>query len=694
MLQELRPIILTVLLSSLTDSYNLSSFNYPPGDIKRCISILGDSVERFEVLPGIGWDNLENRDRSILVSYNFSKCQTTDDGQFIIPDNVFSIPIKTSYIELFGEMFRHWSEFTSTTASSINVETGLQFKKFSISGSFSTEFEKMKKNQIQDKSVTTRAQARFVRYSAKLQPDSKLSPAFQQRLKNIAFYIQKNMSRVASYESQLLVRDFGTHIVSSTDAGAIVTQIDEVKSDLIKSKNKDSSKIIAAVSASFQDKFNINSNFSKTASSEQVKEYERSRTHSVVNTFGGPIFKPHNFTLGEWASKIKTNLVAVDRVGFPIYELITLQSLPDLPPFLLFSVVEHVKAAVEEYYKFNTYRGCTDFDSPNFSYTANVEDGTCSYKTSNFTYGGVFQTCSQKGALNENLCKDLVQKNPLTGDFSCPSGYKPVLLLSSKMRSSETRSKCTSCGFLWLSTCCTNYHVHGTAYSEAKWCAVLGKTANKNGFLFGGIYSSTIDNPVTQTHGCPLYFYPLKIGTEMKVCVSDDFELGTKYSVPFSGFFSCKSGNPYAIGKDSSLNNTKDLHAFLTSGNPYLWPRGCPTGYSMHLAAVESGICEVNYCVKARAFSLKRFPQLRTPPFMELPTNAFNDGDDSTEVYVVNDDRKRWIHLTPKAPSDKTFKPMSALSNSFSMNKGVKIDISFIMVYQMVILVACFPNHF
>ncbi|XP_062617250.1 macrophage-expressed gene 1 protein-like [Saccostrea cucullata] len=661
MFRHLRFMILIALRSNFTNTTNLSNFNlYPVGDIKQCIAILGDSVERFEVLPGIGWDNLENRDRSVLVSFNFSKCQTTDDGQFIIPDNVFSIPLKTSHIELFGEMFRHWSDFTSTTASSINIETGLQHNKFKISGSFSSEFEKVKGNQITDKSVTTRVQAKYVRYSAKLQPDAKLHPAFQQRLKNIAFYIQKNMTRVASYESQLLVRDYGTHIVSSTDAGAIVMQIDDVKTSFTKLLDKDKSKIIAAASVSFLEKFKISGEYKTTASSELVKEYEANRTYSVINTFGGPIFKPHGFTLSEWASKIKTNLVAVDRVGFPIYELITLQSLPNLPPFLLYSVVEHVKDAVEEYYKFNTYRGCTDIDSPNFSYIANVDDGTCSYKASNFSYGGVFQTCTQSGQLHENLCTSLMQKNPLTGDFSCPVGYKSVFLSDSQITSSELRSKCSSCGFLWLKTCCSNYYVHGTAYSKAYWCAAFGNTAtaNHNGFLFGGTFSSSIENPLTQTHGCPLYYYPLTFGTDMHVCVSDDFELGFKYAVPFSGFFSCKSGNPYAIVEDTSLNDTKDLHAYLTLGDSYLWPRGCPSGYSMHLAAVEREACEINYCVRARAFSSRELPTIRKPPFMELPTNAFSDGDDSTEVYQVNDDRKTWIHLTPK--------PLLASSDSFS----------------------------
>lgn len=47
---------------------------FKEGDINRCFVYLGDGVERFEVLLGIGWDNLENRDGGLFVFFNYSKC--------------------------------------------------------------------------------------------------------------------------------------------------------------------------------------------------------------------------------------------------------------------------------------------------------------------------------------------------------------------------------------------------------------------------------------------------------------------------------------------------------------------------------------------------------------------------------------------------------------------------------------------
>lgn len=618
---------------------------FKEGDINRCLAYLGEGVERFEVLPGIGWDNLENRDGGLLVYFNYSKCQTTDDGKYLIPDNVFTVPMKRSRLEIFGEMFDHWTEYTSSTASSINANAELQRGTLGISGSFSAEFENVKKHQIADKSITTRVQAKYVQYTAKLQPGSPLSPSFRQRLKNIAFYVQKNMTIMASYASQILIRDFGTHILSRLDAGAIVTQIDEVKSTFAKSFDRDSSKIVAAATASFQSIFKFDGKFETTASSDIQKQYVGNRTHSVINAIGGPMFKPHNFTLNDWASQVKSNLVSVDRLGFPIFELITLESVPELPPFLLYSVVEHVKSAIEEYYKFNMYRGCTDIDSPNFSYMANVDDGSCTFKGQNFSFGGVYQTCYQTGQLNENLCNKYIQKNPLTSSFSCPTGYKAVHLSGNQIPSSELRQKCSSCGFLYLKECCTNFYVYGSAVYETYWCVNQKLAINHDGFLFGGIFSNTIDNPLTQSRDCPQHFYPLKIGADMHVCVSDDFELGFRYSVPFAGFFSCKTGNPLSIEDDKSIENDA-LNSYLSSAEPDEWPRKCPSGFSMHLAGIEIGTCEINYCVQARAFSFKGLPPIRRPPFFRLPTNAFDDGDNSKEYFEVGNDRKTWIELT------------------------------------------------
>jgi hypothetical protein len=593
------------------------------GDIRECLTGDGKDVTRFGVLPGMGWDNLRNKAGDMVVFFNYSECRTTDDGKYLIPDSVFTVPVKTSQVEISGETFQHWSDYISTTASSINSEASFFHVGVMLSGSFSKEKETVKRNQISGKSVTTRVQARYVRYSAKLQHGSQMSSVFRQQILNIANNIQRNLSTLAEYESQILVRDFGTHILSSVDAGAVVSQTDQIKSSFLKNLNKDTSKLLVAACGSYKSKFRMSSEYQSTSSKEFIGMYEGNRTHSAISAIGGPIFKPSKFSLNDWASQIKDDLVTVDRGGFPIYEVISVRNFPDIPLSTVYSTFEQVKNAVEEYYKFNTYRGCTDIDSPNFSYLANVDDGTCSYKVGNYSFGGVYQTCTETGQLHAKLCPSLRQKNPLTGNFSCPNGFKSVFLLNGKVFSSKTLKKCMPCGFLWLDTCCTDYLVYGSAEYDTYWCVGKSQSNSHSGFLFGGTYTSTVDNPLTQARECPLYFYPLAMSTDIKLCVSDDFELGIQYAVSFAGLFSCKSGNPLAIMREeTSKNGSKDIHSYLTSASSELWPHACPTGFSNLLAALAES-CEISYCVKLQSFSKQESPTIRRPPFIELPREAF-----------------------------------------------------------------------
>ena len=37
----------------------------------------------MEVLPGIGWDNLHNKDISLVFKYKYTQCQLTNDRKFL-----------------------------------------------------------------------------------------------------------------------------------------------------------------------------------------------------------------------------------------------------------------------------------------------------------------------------------------------------------------------------------------------------------------------------------------------------------------------------------------------------------------------------------------------------------------------------------------------------------------------------------
>ena len=531
------------LLSAVFGSQNDSSpSNFPLGDPRSCP--LSKGVYRFEVLPGGGWDNLRNLHMGVVSVMNYSKCKTSDDGKYLIPDNVFLYPVKESKVDTFAELYDHWNNYLSTTTKSINAEASANFFFGSISGSFSFEHESVKKHQVEDKAVTTRVQMRHVLYTAKLQPDCTLQPVFKSRLLEIASHLQHNNTAHANFLAQILVRDFGTHIITSVKAGAVLAKVDHLSKKFVADFSGGKSEITAAARASFFGRFGAKLSNSRKTEENTLNEYSQNTVHSTVLTFGGPPFRI-NSTINQWEDQLLDELVAVDRSGDPLHYAITPGSLPEVSGELTFQLSNVVEQAIKQYYKHNTIKGCTKMDSPNFSFQANLDDGSCKSPTNSYTFGGVFQTCQYQDSPAGDPCGPLLQKNPLTSDYKCSDDYEAVLVHQGRTPQSCHRD----CHGWWVFKRCRENC--GFATYSTYWCVAKGEVPSNTGYLFGGLYSTVLKNPVTQDHSCPLKFYPLLFGATMQVCVSDDYELGYQQSVPFGGFFSCNAGNPLGVKKSA-----------------------------------------------------------------------------------------------------------------------------------------------
>ena len=70
-----------------------------------------------------------------------------------------------------------------------------------------------------------RFQLRYLQYKARLDTERSYTKPFLDRLNRIAFFVAIGEDRVARYECQLLVRDYGTHVINSIDAGASLVKV-------------------------------------------------------------------------------------------------------------------------------------------------------------------------------------------------------------------------------------------------------------------------------------------------------------------------------------------------------------------------------------------------------------------------------------------------------------------------------------
>ena len=621
--------------ASANSQASARSLPYPPGDVRNCrqYSAVDPSVPLYhmEVLPGGGFDNLRNIDMGQVHFYNYSKCRKTGDGKYLLPDSVFAVPHQESSMKLFSEFFEHWDDYTSSFAFSINIGVDV----FSmISGKFSFGYQSVKSHQVMESSQTTRVQLRQNRYAIKLQPDSQLHPTFKSELFDIAANIQNGYQAYAEYLAELLVRDYGTHYTTSVDAGAAIVKTDQLRNQYVQNMYYYKTSVTQSASVNLMDMIGLSfsEGFQFSVSQADIAGYIDNRTYSEILTAGGPPMGS-NFSVDAWLVQVPDSLVAIDRQGLPLHYVINPTTLPELPEITVRQVSDTVYKTIHRYYRVNTRYGCTDPTSKNFDFHANVNSSKCKDPNTNYTFGGIYQTCERDTSYNgtEDLCvvgpNPGGQLNPLTGDYSCPKGYTSIMLhsgtLTHVVQKPTCNNVCHHCGFLGLSRCCQCLSVLkpflSVAHYAAYWCVALGEVDKYSGYLFGGVYTSLQSNPFTKAMVCPPYFIPLHFGQDIKVCVSDDYELGYEFSVPFSGFESCLSGNPLAASKSQQNSN-----------NTSKWPHGCPAGYSQHLITVDEG-CEIDYCVIANAFKTYTPLPAKLPPYRKRPQYAPN----ATETLVV-----------------------------------------------------------
>ncbi|XP_072120339.1 macrophage-expressed gene 1 protein-like [Mobula birostris] len=626
---------LCVLSVRATDN----SLQEPSGDgLSNCRK--QQSLTALEVLPGGGWDNLRNLDRGRVMTISYSQCKTSEDGEYFIPDQVYVVPRKQTSLDIMADMMNSWMDYKSTTSASVNSE--ISFLSI-LNAKFSASFERIKTAQVRDSSITTRIQVRNLIYHVKSIPNFKLDAGFKQQLIEIANHIENNQTRAADYYAQLLVLNYGTHVLTGVDAGASLVQVDQVKSSFVSDSWSQKSSISASAGATFFNVVNLGANLSLNLNSHEespdqfTRYYVGNRTHSRIESNGGVPFYP-GITLQKWQQEITNHLVAIDRSGQPLNFFVTPSKLPELPKPTVTKLSWAIKRAINLYYRVNFRPGCVDIKSTNFNFQANVDDGSCKGVGTNFTFGGVYQECTPvSGPDAESLCQSLAQKNPLTGAFSCPPGYSAIHLYSGQREEGLSRYECHQhCESCWIigSCCedvCSNVYYVNRARFESYWCAATPSTTvpQNSGYLFGGLYSSKSSNPVTQGHSCPTAFYPLQLFQHLQVCVSEDYEMGLRYSLRFGGFFSCEAGNPLAEPAQNPDRATA-------------YPKRCPEGYSQHLASISDS-CQILYCVKSGSFNNLKLAPINLPPFLHLP--LLTTGSTNT-VLVMTEYQKPWVKDT------------------------------------------------
>ena len=409
----------------------IQSQSYPIGDIRNCQTTnpqdSSSQLQTINVLPGLEFDNLRNLDVGQVYNISFSTCRVTGDGMYILPDDMYLVLILNSDIDYSAKVTNHFQQWKSCTSSSINAEAGGLFS--ILSGNFSSEYIDTKVKMVNSKSQFVQVGVHHRFYSVHINPDANLHPSFKSQILDIAVNVQNNNTERARYLSQLLVRDYGTHVITSVLAGAAIELNIFVSKDFMKDNAKSELTISASATAKFTKVIaSIFANYSFSSKYNQEESFSENITNSHVTTHGGPPCKlSSDSSYSDWEKAISHNdLAAIDRRGKPLYEAINPSNVPELPNILLAKTIQYISDAVSTYY------------------STNVEDNSCKVSRQAYTFGGVFQLCENPIEQSFDVCgaKSGQQKNPLTGSYSCPTGYKAIWLNTGTLSQVSTQSRC------------------------------------------------------------------------------------------------------------------------------------------------------------------------------------------------------------------------------------------------------------
>ena len=616
---------------------------YPLKDVRNCAGVQAQQdpnnpLLHVDVLPGLGFDNLRNLDLGQVLNYNYSTCQVSGDGLYLVPDSVYLMPVQESKVDMSAEYFDTFQEYTSHTAASINFQMQLSTTFSSISGSFSAGFQSTKSRMVNHKSHSARVSLRYKLYTAHIAPDAQLHGAFKSRLLDIAANIQNNNTKLAHYLAESLVRDYGTHVITSIDAGAGLSKITFVSKSSFSSHDEETRSIAISqrAGADFLSFFHFQESLSAsyTSTSQYQEAFDQGTTSTHILTYGGPVFRLGNHSLTDWENGVNDHAVAIDRNGVPLHTVINSNNVPELPDSTRLTVMKYVYQAVTRYYKVNTITGCMNSSSPKFNFHANLDDGSCDEEQMTYYFGGFYQNCTTDPD-HDDFCSFYRQANPATEGYTCPPGYTAILLytgtLGNAQKARECKKHCALFGFFCHDNCWTYEKVYPATYN-AYWCAHAPHSPpDDRGIMFGGVYTLSQQNVVTGSSSCPPLFYAVHFGENIWVCVSQYTE-GAKYSIPFGGFHSCTNGNPMA----STSNQF----------NKRIYPHRCSKHYSQFLVTIDEG-CDIYYCADTASLRQQQPAQPqppKLPPYHAIPhmslnvTNTLVVRGTNGKVWIKNDD--------------------------------------------------------
>ncbi|CAF1020496.1 unnamed protein product [Adineta steineri] len=554
---------------------------------------------KVDIYPGYGWDNLRYLDMNPI--YDVSNL----NDSWIFQSCIELIPIRQNKLSLGSEVIDVFDSRTHDYSSNTMISAKGGYLTFRIGGSYSYEYQNVKRQQGEEQTITLRNQIEYLMVDVLLKPSCPLNPQVKNDLIEIAGYIENEETAMATYAAQLFVKNYGTHFTNRIHLGGSLIEEDFILHDNFQSNEETRRSYRATAEASFMNTFSISGKFSTSSTTidNSTEGFKKMITRKIVHTRGGVVSLLEN-SMNTWQTSVEANPVIIRRAVENITFFIDSHKIPELSEVALMRVIEKIDQAVETYIQMNVYSGCMNRSSPSFTWIANVDDDSCLPAGINSQFGGFIRTCTENSRLPQK-CSEYKMNNFYTQTEECPLGFDKYLLHQSTQSETVYRRECRSCKF-HTRRCCDDIP-DGVGQREIKLYVCNSKTKLRdsssgllsvsNRYVYGGSFTSVRVNPITGTYKCPNdQFKMVQVTSDLKICLADQV-IDTSNLPHYGGMFSCSQGNVLLPSVEKE----------------------CAEGYSSYVMSAIEDSCLLYVCLKfEKSPEVQQLPSVVLPPFFSI----------------------------------------------------------------------------
>lgn len=556
---------------------------------------------------GLGHNSLTNEFGLNVLNVTFKEHVLDTEQRGYIPDNTNGYSNLAVNEDFYAKM-ESWMSNTSETRTA-HYDEKSSF--FGIGSSYSRDARWTHQHLSNRHNRVATVTSKILTSTLVSQLDnSPLANGPRNQLHRIAYSIDKGTNTSydrAVWETNQFLKMYGDEVTYKIDNGGLLQL--SVAIDTRSWQDYTDQQMKQNTGLNFGKYFGLSGSYSYNYQQTSYQSYNDSVVDTNVKSKGGSPWKKGQ-TYNDWLNSTTTNQAVVDIYTMSIMDFIVPWRLPELNQFQVQNLREIFDTCITNFIEDNTHVGCMDPYASNFNFKANVNNEIACMHNQNFSFGGVYQESSNS---------KFRFVNELTGTNSCPHGFTSYQITKPHTISHSWATKhCHSC---WaVATCCK----HGTSSESATvtpyMCIAPINNESHVGGAFGGMFTDSQVNDVTNRYACPTGFhvrkFPLSwdIKTYYAVCYAPFDTEGANNGVKFGGIFS---------------SNVEDINTKSSF---------CPEGYARHSVYIGANTY-LYYCTGMND------PHER---FTYIPPGWGNPEPNFVDTFPVNDTDVLLVNISDK----------------------------------------------